>query len=238
MDKDAEAVPEEMLFEDLPVVEDLAEPCVPTFEREAALMTRYSGLIAGVDEAGRGPLAGPVVAACVILDPDRIPDGLNDSKKLTEIQREERYEEIIATATVGVAVGTVARIDRDNILQASLWAMRQAYRAMERPAVAALIDGNICPKRFPCRAEAMIGGDGLSLSIAAASIVAKVTRDRMMVKLSKRFRRYGWDQNKGYSTPDHIEAIRQYGVCQHHRRSFEPVARSLGLLGEDELPFG
>jgi ribonuclease HII len=213
-----------------------APPVKPSFDLEEALMARYPGPIAGLDEAGRGPWAGPVVAACVILDPDRIPEGLDDSKKLTENQREDRYVEIMATSTVGVAIGAVTRIDRDNILQASLWAMRAAFRAMQRPAVAALIDGNICPRRFPCKAQAVIGGDGLSVSIAAASIVAKVTRDRLMVKLAKRHRRYGWERNKGYGTPEHAEAIKRHGICCHHRRSFNPIERAIERL-EGGLPF-
>ncbi len=236
MDEPSQSPLADTMFGD--ITPEPAPPVIPTFEREAALMERYGGLVAGVDEAGRGPWAGPVVAACVILDPDNIPDGLNDSKKLTELQREERYEQIMATATVGFAIGTVTRIDRDNVLQANLWAMRAAFRAMERPAVAALIDGNICPKRFPCRAQALVGGDGLSLSVAAASIVAKVTRDRIMVKLSKRYRRYGWERNKGYGTREHAEAVKKHGVCCHHRRSFNPIERALGLLDEGALPFG
>ncbi|MEG6508771.1 ribonuclease HII [Methyloligella sp. 2.7D] len=219
------------LFES-PVIPDF-----PTFEREEALMSRYSGPVAGIDEAGRGPWAGPVVAACVILNPARIPEGLNDSKKLTEDAREDRFEEILATAAVGIAIGQVRRIDKDNILQASLWAMRKAYRDLGAPASAALIDGNLCPKRFPCKAEAVIGGDGRSVSIAAASIVAKVTRDRLMVKLSKRYRRYGWERNKGYGTREHAEAIEKHGVCIHHRRSFEPIARALAGDEIAELPF-
>ena len=208
----------------------LPETSLPCFDLEIALMGRYSGPVAGVDEAGRGPWAGPVVAACVILDPDRIPEGLNDSKLLTPDEREDRYAEIMATAFVGVAIGPVRRIDRQNILQASLWAMRAAYRAMGVPAAAALIDGNIKPRRFPCPATPVIGGDGISVSVAAASIVAKVTRDRMMVKLSRRYRRYGWERNKGYGTPEHALAIKTHGVCTHHRRSFSPIARAMSVL--------
>ena len=119
--------------------------------------------------------------------------------------------------------GPVRRIDRDNILQASLWGMRAAYRRLAVPAGAALIDGNIIPRRFPCRARAIVGGDGLSLSVAAASIVAKVTRDRLMVKLSRRYRRYGWERNKGYGTPAHLDALRERAPSPLHRRSFSPV---------------
>jgi ribonuclease HII len=131
----------------------------------------------------------------------------------------------------------VKQIDRINILQASLWGMRAAYRRLRVPAGAAIIDGNIVPKRFPCKARAVVGGDGLSLSVAAASIVAKVTRDRMMVKLSRRYRRYAWDSNKGYGTREHAEAIKKHGVCTHHRRSFSPIERAIRLLETGtELP--
>ena len=204
----------------------------PSFDLEAELMDKYQGPVIGIDEAGRGPWAGPVVVAAVILNPDRIPEGLNDSKLLTPETREDRYAEIVATACVSVIIGNVRRIDRDNILQASLWGMRAAYRGLGVPAASALIDGNIVPRRFPCRASAVVGGDGLSLSVAAASIVAKVTRDRLMVKLSRRYRRYGWESNKGYGTPEHARAIKQHGVCTHHRRSFSPIEQALRLLAE------
>jgi ribonuclease HII len=202
----------------------------PSFDLEAELMDEHHGPVAGIDEAGRGPWAGPVVVAAVILNPDRIPEGLNDSKLLTPEAREDRYVEIMATACVAIVIGQVRRIDRDNILQASLWGMRMAYRGLQTSAAAALIDGNICPRRFPGRARAVIGGDGLSLSVAAASIVAKVTRDRIMVKLARRYRRYGWESNKGYGTPEHARAIKQHGVCTHHRRSFSPIEEALRLL--------
>ena len=204
----------------------------PCFDLEAALMDQYQGPVAGIDEAGRGPWAGPVVVAAVILNPDRIPEGLNDSKLMTPEAREDRYGEIIATSIVTVVIGQVRRIDRDNILQASLWGMRVAYRGLGVPAGAALIDGNIIPRRFPCQARAIVGGDGLSLSVAAASIVAKVTRDRLMIRLSRRYRRYGWESNKGYGTPEHAAAIKKHGVCTHHRRSFSPIEEALRLLNE------
>jgi ribonuclease HII len=206
---------------------------VPTFDLEAELMDQLHGPIVGIDEAGRGPWAGPVVVAAVILNPDRIPEGLNDSKVLTAEAREDRYAEIMATSCVSIAIGQVRRIDRDNILQATLWGMRAAYRGLETPAATVLIDGNIVPKRFPCKARALVGGDGRSVSIAAASIVAKVTRDRLMVKLSRRYRRYGWDSNKGYGTPEHAQAIKKHGVCTHHRRSFSPIELALQLLNQD-----
>jgi ribonuclease HII len=202
----------------------------PSFELEAALMEECGAPVAGIDEAGRGPWAGPVVVAAVILNPDRIPEGINDSKQLAPQEREELYAEIMATSAVSVAVGTVRRVDRMNILQASLWGMRAAYRGLRVPIGAALIDGNIVPRRFPCKARAVVAGDALCLSVAAASIVAKVTRDRMMVKLARRYRRYAWDSNKGYGTREHAEAIKKHGVCTHHRRSFSPIERAVRLL--------
>jgi ribonuclease HII len=216
-------------------IKPTSRPC-PSYQLEAELMDQHGAPVAGIDEAGRGPWAGPVVVAAVILDPDRIPDGINDSKVLTPAEREERFAEIVALACVSIAIGQVGRIDRDNILQASLWGMRAAYRGLQVPIGAALIDGNLIPRRFPCKARAVVGGDGLSLSIAAASIVAKVTRDRLMVRLARRHRRYGWESNKGYGTPEHARAIRLHGVCCHHRRSFSPIDRAIRLLtgGEAE----
>ncbi|MEX2166740.1 MAG: ribonuclease HII [Methyloceanibacter sp.] len=203
---------------------------LPSFDLEEAMMAAHQGPVVGIDEAGRGPWAGPVVVAAVILNPDRIPKGLNDSKLLTPEAREDRYVEIMATASVAIAIGQVRRIDRDNILQASLWGMRLAYRALGVPVGSALIDGNIIPRRFPSPARAVVGGDGLSLSVAAASIIAKVTRDRIMVKLARRYRRYGWESNKGYGTPEHALAVKKHGVCTHHRRSFSPIERAIRLL--------
>jgi len=212
--------------------ESLPEPRLPSFDLEAEMMDLHGLPVAGIDEAGRGPWAGPVVVAAVILNPDRIPDGLNDSKLLTPEVREDRYAEIMATACVSIAIGQVRRIDRDNILQASLWGMRAAFRGLQVPKAAAIIDGNLIPKRFPGKARAVVGGDGLALSVAAASIIAKVTRDRMMVKLAKRYRRYGWESNKGYGTPEHARAVQKHGVCTHHRRSFAPIDRALRILAK------
>jgi ribonuclease HII len=213
--------------------ENLTPKPQPCFDLEEALMDRYQGPIAGIDEAGRGPWAGPVVVAAVILNPDRIPQGLDDSKLLTRDARADRYAEIMATSIVAVVIGQVKRIDRDNILQASLWGMRVACRGLGIAPAAALIDGNICPRRLPCPGHVIVGGDMLSLSVAAASIVAKVTRDRLMVKLSRRYRRYGWESNKGYGTPEHAAAIKRHGVCIHHRRSFSPIEEALRLLSSE-----
>ncbi len=203
------------------------ETHLPSFDLETELMDLHGLPVVGIDEAGRGPWAGPVVVAAVILNPDNIPEGLDDSKKLTTALREDRYGEIMARACVSIAIGQVRRIDRDNILQASLWGMRTAFRGLQVPKAAALIDGNLVPKRFPGKARAVVGGDAVSLSVAAASIVAKVTRDRIMVKLAKRYRGYGWENNKGYGTPEHARAVHKHGVCTHHRRSFAPIERAI-----------
>jgi ribonuclease HII len=203
---------------------------LPTFDFETEMMDLHGLPVAGIDEAGRGPWAGPVVVAAVILNPDRIPAGINDSKMLTPEAREELYDQIMATACVSVAIGQVKRIDRDNILQASLWGMRAAFRGLQVPKAAALIDGNLVPKRFPGKARAIVAGDALSLSVGAASIIAKVTRDRIMVKLAKRYRRYGWESNKGYGTPEHARAVQKHGVCTHHRKSFAPIERAARII--------
>lgn len=194
----------------------------PSLTHEQSLMRRHGGPVSGIDEAGRGPWAGPVVAAAVILDAGQVPDGLNDSKKLTARTRERLFTAIMAQAQVGVGIADVARIDRDNILQATLWAMGQACKALPQIPAAALIDGNRCPA-LDCPAHPLVGGDALSLSIAAASIIAKVTRDRLMVKLAKTHPGYAWERNKGYGTPDHADALLRLGVTIHHRRSFKPV---------------
>jgi ribonuclease HII len=194
----------------------------PTLTAEAALIARHGGPVAGIDEAGRGPWAGPVVAAAVILDPDRIPSGLNDSKLLSPRLREALYDEISATARVAVGIAEVPRIDAENILQATLWAMRAALRDLGEAPAAALVDGNRCPD-LPCPARVLVGGDGLSVSVAAASIVAKVTRDRLMIALADECPGYGWERNKGYGTREHGEALQRLGVTRHHRRSFAPV---------------
>src|SRR5882757_4554586 len=174
--------------------------------------------ICGVDEAGRGPLAGPVVAAAVILEKKRIPKGLNDSKQLTEDNREELYPRIMELAiAVGVGEASVDEIDLVNIRQATHLAMARAVRALGIAASFALVDGND-PPALPCRCDTLVGGDGRSLSIAAASIVAKVTRDRMMVALHDEHPGYNWRSNKGYGTPDHLHGLRACGVTIHHRR--------------------
>lgn len=206
-----------------------------TFEVEAVSIRLTGGPVAGVDEAGRGPLAGPVVAAAVILDPDNIPPGIADSKALEPEVREELFAQIMVTSKVGVGVASVARIDKHNILNATLWAMRQAVRQLDPKPRVALVDGNRPPK-LPCDTQCIVQGDAKCLSIAAASIIAKVTRDRMMVELGRAFPGYGFERHKGYSTPEHFAAIDRLGVTRHHRRSFRPVQVALGLVQQDEVP--
>jgi ribonuclease HII len=194
----------------------------PSFRRERALIKRGIWPVAGCDEAGRGPLAGPVVAAAVVLDPRRIPKGIDDSKRLTAGRREELFEEICATASFAVALASPARIDRDNILRASLWALERAVRALPEMPKHVFVDGR---DRLdtPCDCEAVIGGDRLIVSIAAASIIAKVTRDRLMRALAQDCPGYGFESHKGYGVPEHLEALDRLGPTVHHRRLFAPV---------------
>lgn len=196
----------------------------PTFKRERALLKRGVWPVAGCDEAGRGPLAGPVVAAAVVLDPKRIPKGLDDSKRLTANQREELFERICATASFAVAFASPARIDRDNIWRASLWALSRAVHALPERPKHVLVDGRgriALPDK--CHCDAVIGGDGMVVSIAAASIVAKVTRDRLMCQLAQDCPGYGFENHKGYSVPEHLDALNRLGPSRHHRALFAPV---------------
>jgi ribonuclease HII len=202
-------------------------PVRPSFARERAAMRRGVFPVAGCDEAGRGPLAGPVVAAAVILDPKRIPRGLDDSKKLSAAERERLYERICATAEVGVAFGSRARIDRDNIRRASLWALARAVAALPVKPRFVLVDG-IDRIEVGCACEAVVSGDALVLSIAAASIVAKVVRDRLMVQVGAAHPGYGFERHKGYGVPEHCLALARLGPTHHHRRSFAPVAAAYG----------
>jgi ribonuclease HII len=183
--------------------------------------------ICGVDEAGRGPWAGPVVAAAVVLDRDDIPPGLNDSKKLTARRRAILFDAIRGAASVGVGLASVEEIDSLNILRANDLAMGRAIAALQPLPGAALIDGNRVPPGLPCRAQALVGGDGRSLSIAAASIIAKVTRDRIMSELAKAHPGYGWERNQGYGTAEHRAALTRLGVTPLHRRSFRPIHNML-----------
>ena len=196
---------------------------VPHFDMELAARARGLQWVAGVDEAGRGPLAGPVVAAAVILNPSDIPAGLNDSKVLSATQRKRLFVALARSAMVSVGVASVAEIDRLNILQAAHLAMCRAVAGLLRQPDHVLIDGPIIPRDLTIPAQAVIGGDGLSLSIAAASIVAKTWRDRLMVDLAQQYPGYGWEKNAGYPTRSHKIALQNLGVTPHHRRSFKPV---------------
>lgn len=197
----------------------------PSFRRERALLKSGVWPVAGCDEAGRGPLAGPVVAAAVVLDPKRVPKGLDDSKRLSRQRREELFEEICATASFSVVSASPARIDRDNILRASLWALARAVHSLPETPRHVFVDGRD-RLDVACGCDAVIGGDGLVLSIAAASILAKVTRDRLMVQLAQECPGYGFENHMGYAVPEHREALKRLGPSVHHRRSFAPVAAS------------
>jgi len=181
-----------------------------------------------MDEAGRGPWAGPVVAAAVILDRGNVPDGLNDSKKLTEKKRLALFDLIKASTKVGVGIGTVEEIDEINIARANDLAMERAIAALPSAPAFVLIDGNWVPRGLAIPARAIPKGDGLSLSIGAASIIAKVTRDQIMADLAKQHPGYGWETNKGYGTKTHSDALGTLGVTPHHRRSFKPIHKILG----------
>lgn len=200
---------------------------MPDFLEELRLAEQAARYVAGVDEVGRGPLAGPVTAAAVILDPNNLPDGLDDSKKLSASKRDVLFDQIIASADVCVAHASVEEIDDLNILYASHLAMERAVAGLNRRPDHALIDGNMTPKALRCPATALVKGDGRSLSIAAASIVAKVTRDRLMVDLAQQHPGYGWEQNAGYPTKMHRDALAKFGVTPHHRRSFKTVHNML-----------
>jgi ribonuclease HII len=191
-----------------------------------SIETNHRGIVAGVDEAGRGPWAGPVVAAIVILNKQQLPAGVNDSKQLSKAKREALYDSITALAVTGVGICSVEEVDRHNILGATKLAMRRAYDALSVKPDIALIDGNQLPD-LPCAMDAIIDGDALCMSIAAASIIAKVTRDRLMSELARQFPQYGWERNAGYGTREHQEALARFGVTVHHRRSFAPIRRLL-----------
>jgi ribonuclease HII len=199
-------------------------PC--SFERECALREQGIFFVAGIDEAGRGPLAGPVVAAAVVFLEHKAPEGLDDSKKLTASRRETIYESLVANPQVVWAVSVQGSdvVDRINILQATHRAMREAVGALNRQIDHALIDG-LPVKDFPTPQTALVGGDALSFSIAAASILAKVTRDRLMHEADATFPQYGFRNHKGYGTPEHLAALREHGPCPLHRISFAPVAQ-------------
>jgi ribonuclease HII len=200
-----------------------------SFELEEVSYRLHGGPICGVDEAGRGPWAGPVVAAAVVLDPGSIPAGIADSKVLDAHAREMLFPKIVATSDVGIGIAGVERIDRDNILHATMWAMQQAVLNLPKQPRLALIDGNRAPL-LSCSVRTIIKGDAKCLSIAAASIIAKVTRDRLMIALARDCPGYGFDRHKGYGTPEHADALARLGVTPYHRRSFKPIQLALGLV--------
>jgi ribonuclease HII len=199
----------------------------PDFNFERDAYARGFSRVAGVDEVGRGPLAGPVTAAAVVLDPARIPDGLNDSKKLGKKARERLYEEIMQVADVSIAHASVAEIEELNILRASHLAMVRALDGLKQPADFALIDGNMLPRDLKIKALTVIKGDARSQSISAASIMAKICRDCVMLSLAQQHPGYGWETNMGYGSKRHIEALQNIGVTPHHRRLFKPVHNML-----------
>jgi ribonuclease HII len=202
---------------------------MPDFTLENALAKRYGGPIAGVDEVGRGPWAGPVVTAAVILRPELPTDlqgQIQDSKALSQVRREAIAALLPAYAAIGIGSASVAEIDRINVLAATMLAMRRAVAALQYEPAAVLIDGNRLPA-LPCPAETVVKGDARSLSIAAASIIAKVLRDRLMARLAVRYPAYGWERNAGYGTKAHQAGLAVAGVSPHHRRSFAPIRARL-----------
>lgn len=196
---------------------------LPDLSFEQAAGRAGARLVAGVDEVGRGPLAGPVMAAAVVLDLARLPEGLTDSKALSAARRRQLAGEIHASCAVGMGLASVEEIDAINICEAAHLAMCRALAALPARPDFALIDGNALPAGLPCPGEAVIKGDARALSIAAASIVAKVARDALMVDLGQHFPGYGWEKNAGYGTKAHLQALQDLGVTPHHRRSFRPV---------------
>jgi ribonuclease HII len=205
----------------------------PDFEMERALIAQGLTRIAGVDEVGRGPLAGPVTAAAVVLDPLNIPEGLNDSKKLTKRARARLYDQILAVAEVSIAHASVEEIDEINILRASHLAMVRALEGLKTPPNHVLIDGNMIPRGLSLPATTVIKGDARSQSIAAASIMAKICRDCVMLSLAQQHPGYGWETNMGYGSKSHISAIQNLGITPHHRRSFRPVHN---MLWQEKIP--
>jgi ribonuclease HII len=185
-------------------------------------------LIAGIDEAGRGPWAGPVVSAAVILNEKNIPDGLNDSKKLSEKKRLSLYSSIYNFHSVGVGISSIEEIDSMNVLQATFLSMKRAVEDLNPQPEYILVDGNLDPG-LNFKTKCIIKGDSISISIAAASVIAKVTRDNLMLKLDKEFPNYNWKKNKGYGTAEHRNALELHGPCKYHRKSFSPINKMLGV---------
>mgnify|MGYP001391081962 FL=1 len=185
-------------------------------------------LVAGIDEAGRGPWAGPVVSAVVILNEKNIPDGLNDSKKLSEKKRLSLYSSIYNFHFVGVGISSIEEIDSMNVLQATFLSMKRAVEDLNPQPEYILVDGNLDPG-LNFKTKCIIKGDSISISIAAASVIAKVTRDNLMLKLDKEFPNYNWKKNKGYGTAEHRNALELHGPCKYHRKSFSPINKMLGV---------
>ena len=189
-----------------------------------SIESQHSGIIAGIDEAGRGPLAGPVVASAVILNKENLPVGINDSKKTSIKKRNLLYQQIKDSSIFAVGIATVEEIDDINILNATMLAMKRAIDNLSVKPDLCLIDGNKTPENLNCKSLAIIKGDSLSLNIAAASIIAKVTRDKIMLNLSEEHPQYLWSKNSGYGTKQHLQAITDFGITKHHRKSFKPVS--------------
>lgn len=206
-----------------PSLFDLRFDDAPNLKLERKHAAQFDGLLAGVDEAGRGPWAGPVVTAAVILDYKRVPEGLNDSKKLTEAKRELLFDQIMTSARVGIASASAATIDQRNIRAATLSAMVRAVKALPDAPRMVMVDGKDVPPGLGIDGQSLIKGDGRCLAIAAASIVAKVLRDRMMVQADAEFPGYGFAIHKGYGVPRHQAALQELGPCPLHRRSFKPI---------------
>ena len=206
----------------MPATDSPTRKTGPSLRHERAALEAGATLIAGVDEAGRGPLAGPVVVAAVILNPKRVPKGLDDSKKLTALAREELFVEIMAKATVSVVAAPPSVIALRNIRGATLWAMTRAVLNLSLAPDHVLVDGRDVPPGLPVKGQAIIDGDALSVSIAAASIIAKVTRDRMCQIMHRDTPDFGFDGHKGYSTPEHLSALKAFGPSRHHRMDFAP----------------
>ncbi|PHQ97036.1 MAG: ribonuclease HII [Marinosulfonomonas sp.] len=204
----------------------------PDFQFETTALNNGATYVAGVDEVGRGPLAGPVVAAAVRLDPNNIPDGLNDSKKLSATRRTILATQLWEIADVSLGQASVEEIDQINILHASMLAMERAVAGLAKPADHVLVDGNRLPPALNDKATAIVKGDARSLSIAAASIVAKIWRDQLMVDLAQQHPGYGWEHNAGYPTKMHQLALQNLGITPHHRRSFKPVHN---ILYQDKI---
>ena len=204
-----------------------SNPGGPDYAHETAAMGDGFVRVAGVDEAGRGPLAGPVVVSAVVFADGKFPDGLNDSKKLSAKRRDLLFDEILALGAVSIVVAPPSVIDRLNIRGATLWAMARAVASLPDPADLALIDGRDVPPGLCCPGRALIGGDGRSVSIAAASIIAKVTRDRMCPVMDADAAGYGFAGHKGYGTKAHMAALAERGASPHHRLSFAPVALTI-----------